>query len=227
MARDMLIAMEEIPSRALASLPIFPLPSVVLFPGAVLPLHIFEDRYREMTSDVLSGPKLIGVVRLRPGFERDYQGRPPVYTTAGVGYVLASDQLSDGRYNMLLRGVGRISIERELPPRRAYREVRAQRLNDTRSSHPELVTATHAQLIGMCDRLSAHFEQGGDELRQLVRNTSSPGQTADLVAAALVTDADERQELLEMLDPADRIDRVVEHLSRLLADLGSRSDLPN
>jgi Lon protease-like protein len=64
---------------ALASLPIFPLPNAVLLPGGLLPLHVFEKRYREMTRDCLAGHQLMGVARLRPGFESSYYGRPPVY----------------------------------------------------------------------------------------------------------------------------------------------------
>jgi len=61
-------------------LPIFPLPNVVLFPNVFLPLHIFEARYREMVADALKSDRLIGMVLLRPGWQRDYEGRPAVLT---------------------------------------------------------------------------------------------------------------------------------------------------
>ena len=63
------------------SLPIFPLPSVVLFPNVFLPLHIFEPRYRQMVTDSLAGDRIIGMVTLRPGADEDYDGTPPIYTT--------------------------------------------------------------------------------------------------------------------------------------------------
>ena len=69
----------------LAALPVFPLPNVVLFPEAILPLHVFEPRYRELVREVLSGRKLMAVARLKPGFEDDYEGRPPVFDVCGVG----------------------------------------------------------------------------------------------------------------------------------------------
>src|SRR2546426_1112956 len=68
--------MEEIPASALEELAIFPLPDLVLFPNALLPLHIFEPRYRDMMADVLEGARLLAVVRLMPGFEDEYEGRP-------------------------------------------------------------------------------------------------------------------------------------------------------
>jgi len=70
---------------ALSSLPMFPLPNCVLLPGGLLPLHVFEPRYRELTRDCLAGHQFMGIARLRPGFETTYYGRPPVYERFGVG----------------------------------------------------------------------------------------------------------------------------------------------
>ncbi|HEY8427238.1 MAG TPA: LON peptidase substrate-binding domain-containing protein, partial [Sandaracinaceae bacterium] len=82
-------AIEPLREDELAALPIFPLPSVVLFPGSVLPLHVFEPRYRAMMEDCVSrGPRAMAVALLRPGWERDYEGRPPVYEIAGAGRIV-------------------------------------------------------------------------------------------------------------------------------------------
>src|SRR6266581_9334560 len=115
---------------ALAALPIFPLPNCVLLPGGLLPLHVFEPRYRELTRDCLAGHQLMGVARLRPGYETTYYGRPPVYERCGVGRIICSEELPDGRFALLLRGVARVEIARELPPERAYRQVVARVLAD-------------------------------------------------------------------------------------------------
>ncbi len=215
------MADDEIPRSALHDLPLFPLPDVVLFPGAVLPLHVFEPRYREMTRDVLAGSRLLAIVRLRPGYEADYRGRPPIYDVAGVGYVIGSDELPDGRFNLLVRGVGRISIESELAPERSYRRAQARALIDSRSQRPDELGALYGQLVALCERLAEHIEEEGDRLRQLFQNDNSPGACADLLSAALVTDPDERQSLLEMLDPADRVGRVIDHIAQLLSRLGA------
>src|SRR5688572_32951673 len=94
-------------------LPLFPLPNVVLFPNVFLPLHIFEQRYREMVSDVLQGDRLIGMVLLRPGWESDYEGCPPVYSIGCSGVITHAERLDDGRFNIVLRGVERFRIVEE------------------------------------------------------------------------------------------------------------------
>jgi Lon protease-like protein len=94
-------------------LPLFPLPQVVLFPNVFLPLHIFEPRYRAMVADALTTDRLIGMVLLRPGWERDYDGRPPIYAVGCSGLVTHADRLPDGRYNIVLRGVERFRIVEE------------------------------------------------------------------------------------------------------------------
>jgi uncharacterized protein len=92
------------------TLPIFPLPNVVLFPNVFLPLHIFEPRYREMVGDALTGDRLIGMVLLRPGWEPNYEGRPEVYDVGCAGLITFSEQHGDGRYNIVLRGLGKFRI---------------------------------------------------------------------------------------------------------------------
>jgi Lon protease-like protein len=94
-------------------LPLFPLPNVVLFPNVFLPLHIFEPRYREMVADALASDRLIGMVLLKPGWEHEYEGRPPVYPIGCSGVITHVDQLPDGRYNIVLRGVERFRIVEE------------------------------------------------------------------------------------------------------------------
>ncbi len=74
-------------------LPLFPLPNVVLFPHMSLPLHIFEPRYRKMVLDALESHRTIGMVLLRPGFEADYEGRPPVFERGCAGRIVGSETL--------------------------------------------------------------------------------------------------------------------------------------
>jgi Lon protease-like protein len=106
-------------------LPLFPLPTVVLFPNVFLPLHIFEPRYREMVADALASDRLVGMVLLKPGWEHDYEGRPPVYAIGCSGVITHAEQTPDGRYNIVLRGVERFRIveeDRSLSYRRAVVE---------------------------------------------------------------------------------------------------------
>src|SRR3989454_8955279 len=91
-------------------LPIFPLPNTVLFPNVFLALHIFEPRYREMVADAVASDRMIGMVLLRPGWEHDYEGRPPVYSIGCSGVITHVERLADGRYNIVLRGLERFRI---------------------------------------------------------------------------------------------------------------------
>ena len=86
-----------------ATIPIFPLPNVVLFPNVFLPLHIFEARYRAMVADALAGDRIIGMALLQPGYQAEYEGRPAVYSVGCAGVITHSEQLPDGRSNIVLR----------------------------------------------------------------------------------------------------------------------------
>jgi uncharacterized protein len=207
----------EVERSVLEELAIFPLPDIVLFPHALLPLHIFEPRYRDMIAAVLAGPKVLAVTRLKPGYEAEYAGRPEVEDIAGLGYCVAADRLPDGRYNIMLRGVGRVRIEAEHPPAHSYRTVRARLLVDTRSRVADLEPA-HAALVALLDKLAATVPDG-EPVRQLARVVPSPAGCADAVASALVRDPDARQKLLELMDPADRLAQVTDHVTALIAQL--------
>jgi Lon protease-like protein len=94
-------------------IPIFPLPNAVLFPNVFLPLHIFETRYRAMVGDALAGDRIIGMVLLQPGYESDYAGRPPVYAVGCAGVITHAERLTDGRFNIVLRGIEKFRITGE------------------------------------------------------------------------------------------------------------------
>ena len=116
------------------SLPLFPLPATVLFPNVFLPLHIFEARYRRMVEDTLSGDRLIGMTLLRPGYEADYEGAPPIYPVGCSGIITHVERLADGRFNLILRGLQKFRIlgEEAPPPEgRLYRLARIAIVDDT------------------------------------------------------------------------------------------------
>jgi len=103
-----------------ATIPIFPLPNAVLFPNVFMPLHIFEARYRAMVSDALAGDRIIGMVLLKAGFERDYEGRPPIFPVGCAGVITHSEPLRDGRFNIVLKGLEKFRITAE-DSTRSYR----------------------------------------------------------------------------------------------------------
>src|SRR5450432_1929344 len=91
-------------STTLSAVALFPLPNVVLFPRAILPLHIFEERYKTMTADALCGAKRIAMALLRPGWEKNYYCRPAIEPIVCVGTIVSHERLADGKYNFLLQG---------------------------------------------------------------------------------------------------------------------------
>jgi uncharacterized protein len=93
-------------------IPLFPLPGVVLFPGTLLPLHIFEARYRAMVAHALAGERMIGMSMLKPGVDMD-EGASPIFEVGGAGEIVESEELEDGRYNILLEGRFRYRVVAE------------------------------------------------------------------------------------------------------------------
>jgi len=109
-------------SRALQSLPIFPLPGAVLLPHTMVPLHIFEPRYRKMTRDCDKGLRVLALAHI-PDELAAGEKPPRVLPVIGVGVLARVDPLPDGRFNIVLRGVLRARIEEELPTLEPYRLV--------------------------------------------------------------------------------------------------------
>lgn len=111
-----------------SEIPLFPLPNVVLFPAALLPLHIFEPRYRAMVTDALEGERLIGMVMLRPGWEPHYDEAPSVYPVGCAGFITHAERLPDGRFNVMLRGLEKFKILGERTGREGVDRYRIGRI---------------------------------------------------------------------------------------------------
>jgi Lon protease-like protein len=118
------------PSAGSALAPIFPLPGFFLYPGTVVPLHIFEPRYREMIEDLLDGPGRLVMGTVVDGHENELAGAPPVYPIAGLGEIGRHERLPDGRFNLLLVGLSRARVH-EVESDRQYRKVEVETLEET------------------------------------------------------------------------------------------------
>lgn len=201
-------------------IPVFPLPDVVFFPETVLPLHVFEPRYRRMVADCLAGDGRLAVAMLRPGWERDYEGRPPIHDIAGAGEILQAEALPDGRFNILLDGRTRIRIETEEPPGdRPYRVVRARPLPDPASGSgiPHLEERLLVLRTAYGKLLTALGQAHADLVGRLTIAGATPAAVVDRIVAAVVPDAAIRQRVLETVDVGERLDLAISALSDLLA----------
>jgi uncharacterized protein len=199
------------------ALPIFPLPDVVLFPQTILPLHVFEARYRAMVMDVLGRDGRLAIVALRPGYEATYAGKPAVHAVAGAGQIVSSERLATGRYNVVVRGDHRVRIIAELPSDTLYRLVRAERLEDVPPAREP--TAALARIREGCRRVLQAIGRPENLLDTALADGQPPGVVADRVAAAVLPGGALRQELLEILDVDRRLERVAEALEHLVEDL--------
>ena len=185
------------------TLPIFPLPEVTLFPHTVLPLHIFEARYRAMVADALARDRRLAIVQLRPGYEAAYHGRPAVQAVAGAGEIVNWERLATGRYNILVRGDARVRLEAERPSDTLYRLAIARRIDDVPPATD--VSGTLASIRTACQRLLTALDRPATLLDDALGDDRAPGVVADRVAAAILPDAALRQRLLETPDVAERL----------------------
>ena len=204
-------------------LSLFPLPSVVLFPGVRVPLHIFEPRYRAMTQAALTGSQRIGMVTVLPEHVSHIERDPPVFVIGCEGKIVSSERLPNGRYNIVLLGTRRFRICAE-PPRpsaRLYRIAQVERLDD--SNDPADASRLHA----LRSRVSELFI----DLVSVVAPTRAPEispsffagmddtRFANTLCQVLDLPAVEKQGLLEANSIPERLERLSVALQFRLAEL--------
>lgn len=193
---------------ALEALPLFPLPEVVLYPGAALPLHVFEPRYRKMLRDVLDAHRKLCVVQLR-GPAGAEEAQPPIATIAGVGEVVDATELPSGRFNILVRGIARVSLD-ELPFEPPYRRARATVLEPA----PEVVPSSEiAALISAATAFATLVRERDKKFALKLPRDTEAGTLADLCAAQLLIDGRDRQRALETLEVGARVRMVTETIA--------------
>lgn len=184
-----------------STIPIFPLPSVVLFPSVYLPLHIFEARYRQMVADALSGDRIIGMTLLKAGVEPD-DPRPAVYDIGCAGAITHVERLADGRFNLVLRGTGKFRIvgEEDPPPGRLYRTALVEAIDEAVPDAEKVTLATVRQRLEA--RLAPLFERARAE--SFFPQSLSDADLVNTLAQYLEFDPIERQALLERPGPVAR-----------------------
>lgn len=189
---------------------LFPLPNVVLFPNVLLPLHIFEPRYIEMTRDALAGDQLISLAMLKPGWELAEPDVPEIYPVICVGKIAHHVELNDGRYNLIVQGLQRASVVEELPLSRLYRQGLIELLTDEPIANASVDDQRRAQLLGLFRRL---FPKLADEpeLQQVFESTVPLGTLCDIFSYAMSPAPEDAQQLLAEFS--------VDRRSRLLLDL--------
>jgi Lon protease-like protein len=200
-------------------LPLFPLPDTVLFPGMPLPLHIFEHRYRKMVEDALAIHGSIGISLLKPGWEEDYEGRPPIYPIGCSGSIAQHERLEDGRYNIVLRARSRFRVVEEHGGE-PYRLATVETLSDP--------PGDEAALDPLRKQVVSTIAQAADGPRSLVLQGDLPHEIlVNALSQSLGLSPVERQSLLDCGTLVARYERLLEilefHVLESSAGTGSAS----
>lgn len=217
-------AAQEAARAAVSRLKVFPLPPVVLLPGSAAPLHIFEPRYRAMVADALAGDGLFALAQVLPGQESLLAGNPGLEAVVCVGAISLHEALEDGRSNLVLVGVARARLLRELPTAAPYREFEAELLEDA----PVDAEGDASLKRAVMELLARVPVEVGQRLAQVTARLSG-GTLADVVASTVLTEVQPRYEVLCELDVAARIELVTEALLSLVGHIKPRKSerLPN
>lgn len=182
------------------TIPIFPLEVAMLFPGVERPLHIFEARYRAMVADALKGDRIIGMTTLKAGYEANYHGRPPIYEVGCAGIITDVEELSGGRFNIVLRGIMKFRVTGE-DESRSYRLARVDAL-------PEVLDEKEkAALRKYRERLEELITKGSDSK---VKPGTSDEELVNTVAQHLPLGLADRQALLESKNALSRAQALIE-----------------
>ena len=195
-------------------LPVFPLPNVVFFPYTYLPLHIFEPRYREMVKDAVSSGQCIGMALLRDGWEELYDGAPPIFELGCVGRLVSVNPLSDGRYNIVLKGLRRCTYKEQTVVT-SYRQARVNLLSSQEGE--EIDTTIRGPLLETAERY-LQSKKAHDLCQVITSGKLSDQILVNSLSAGLDFTSVEKQFLLES-------ENLPQH-ARRLTDL-IRFKLPN
>ncbi len=211
------MSISQLPANFTGVTRLFPLPNLVMFPHVMQPLHIFEPRYVEMVEEAIRTDQLLAMSVLQPGWEPEYPGRPPVYPVVCLGKIATHAKTDDGNYNVLLLGLKRAKIRRELPPLRSFRQAELELLEDHYSSssaqrrenlHRELLDTFRAFI-----RRESAVQEQFDQL--LTSNQISLGMLADMVAFTLDLPMNAKFHLLEETNVDDRAGYLLDRLMEL------------
>ncbi len=193
-------------------IPIFPLPSTVFYPKTLLPLHIFEPRYRQMVKESLDSHRLIGMVKLMPNWEEKYWENPEIQNIGCVGKMERVSSLEDGKYNIYLTGLSRFRILEEIPGK-PYRQAKVELLKDSNDSvlqaheiedHPVIRHYNNfIELLPSKAKIPLQIDA------QLCKTL---GNLIDLIVHQFELNSEKKQDFLEQLDVEERMDYLIKVL---------------
>lgn len=193
-------------------IPLFPLSTVVFFPNTLLPLHVFEPRYKQMVQDVIESEKIIGMALLKPGWQSNYYGNPEVFDVVGMGRIVSSEMFKDGRINIVLFGLKRVKIE-EIVQDKPYRLARVSILENTQSGGEEAYRARIEELINKWNFILDEEQKS----HRININTKLPlDSLTDALATLILSNIFDKQTLLEEPSVENRAEAIIKDLETRL-----------
>lgn len=211
-------AMMPITADRLGRVPVFPLPEVCLFPGTLLPLHIFEPRYVQMLEHCMQADRILAISCLEPPYEAEPPAMRPIM---GIGQILAARETEQATWNIIVRGIARVGLEFEHPQAHLFREIAVRRMDDL-PSLPE--DPRYPRLRKLLAQVAAVAEPTRKPLDLMLENAADADALVHLIGAHLIADARVKRQLLECCDGAARLDIACAHVSRLLLEIGTRAE---
>ncbi len=204
---------------------IFPLPNLVMFPHVVLPLHIFEPRYRQMTEDALAGDRLITMIQISSPPKGKHWNEPvPLEAVGCLGRIIQYERLPDGRFNFLLLGRKRVRLNKEISTGKLYRTVEVEILEDVAASQPE--ERTRGELIGLFRQLMKSHQELDPDLDELLKKEVPLGVLSDIIAHTLSLPPALKQRLLAETSVDRRVDTIRAALQQVAATGGLARPFP-
>ncbi len=196
------------PPTSLKTIALFPLPNSVFYPGTVLPLHIFEERYRQMVGNAIDSGQWIGMVLLQPGYEEEYRGSPDINPVGCAGSLEQWTKHDDGKYDIVLRGQNRFRIVREVGDT-LYRQAEVELLNNINDQTIDPSTDLCKQLIGKFHAFTSQLPlENAQKVEMDVQDCKTLGEMVDRVAYFFDQPLNDRQHFLEEFDVMKRYQQV-------------------
>ena len=208
---------------------VFPLPNLVMFPHVIQALHVFEPRYRARVEEAIEGDRLMALGVLSPGWEQNYEGRPPLRSTACLCRIATHQRTKQGTSTVLVLGVRRLRLINELPPKKLFRVVEAELLDDVELEDAQDgdAAALQQELLAAFKRAMPKIPNAYEQLDQLLGSQITLGMLTDIVSYTIDLDLEIKMRLLAECDVLRRTRMLLDAIASRPAAAASRAFPPD
>lgn len=205
---------------------LFPLPNVVLFPRVIQPLHIFEPRYKQMVEDALDDNGLIALCLLQPSSGYGASSVLPIFPDICIGKIVQEERFPDGRFNLLLQGVARAKIIKEVNDGELYRIAKVEILQDIADPSAENTARMRSKLLKLMTKWFSQQSSAKEQLDRLVNSDLSLGNLCDVFSFALPLSVEMKILLLQLVKVEERASLLLEVIEQMIPDVSKSTEKP-